>query len=262
MEDVNGSGEDLQFERAEYEGHGEAPPAVSCGGCGRTIADSYYKVNAEIVCGECHAKALAAHAPGGGAGRFFRALFFGVVAGAVGAALYYAVLALTGYEVGLIAIVVGFLVGVAVQIGSRRRGGWLYQSLAMVITYVAIVTTYVPFVLDEIRTGIADANLQTSAPEPGRGALDEAASDASDPSDTETVAAEAPAPAPEELGTLGEVLVFILAFVVALVAPVLMGFDNILGLIIIGVGLFEAWKLNQRQPFEAEGPFQVGAQPA
>ena len=86
-------------------------------------------------------------------------------------------------------------------------------------------------------------------------------SDLSDESDTVPAAIAAPAAA-DELGTAGEVLLVAAAFVVALVAPVLMGFDNILGLIIIGIGLYEAWKLNQRPPFATEGPFQVGAQPA
>jgi len=254
MDDVDGSGGGLQFDRAEYEGREEraVAPAVPCGLCGQSIADSYYKVNAGIVCRGCHAKVLAARGAGGGFGRFFRALFFGLSAGAVGAAIYYAVLAATGYEVGLIAIVVGFLVGIAVQVGSRQRGGWLYQGLAMAITYVAIVTTYVPFVLEELRNSIADANQQTAPLEPERGALGEEASD------SETAAGAGAT----ELGAAGEVLVVVFAFVLAFVAPFMMGFDNVLGLVIIGIALYEAWKINKRQPFAAEGPFQVGVQPA
>lgn len=264
MPDIDGSGESLQFDHAEFEGGGEeagAAPAVPCSGCGRSIADSYYKVNYEIVCHACYANALALHAPGGAAGRFFRAVLFGLAAGAAGAALYYAILALTGYQLSLIAIVVGFLVGAAVKIGSHRRGGWLYQALAMVITYVAITSTYVPFVLEEISSGIADANLQTGAPEPGTGAVDEAVSDRSDASDGSD-ASDAPRPAAEDLGAAGRVLLLIVAFVVALIAPFLAGSKSLLVLIIIGIGLYEAWKLNQRQPFATEGPFQVGAQPA
>ena len=42
------------------------------------------------------------------------------------------------------------MVGKSVFIGSRHRGGAFYQLLAMGLTYLAIVSTYVPFILDEI----------------------------------------------------------------------------------------------------------------
>jgi hypothetical protein len=47
--------------------------------------------------------------------------------------------------------------------------------------------------------------------------------------------------------------------VLVCVAPFLAGFENIMGLIIIGIGLYEAWKLNRRTPFEMTGPHQVQA---
>ncbi len=41
--------------------------------------------------------------------------------------------ALTGYEFGLIAVLVGLAVGIAVRKGSSGRGGWRYQVLAMFV---------------------------------------------------------------------------------------------------------------------------------
>src|SRR5258708_27620060 len=79
-----------------------------------------------------------------GAGAFPRAALAGLGAAAVGAGIYIAVRYATGYQVGLISILVGFLVGRAVHWGSRGRGGWPYQALAMVLTYLAIVSIYVP----------------------------------------------------------------------------------------------------------------------
>jgi hypothetical protein len=32
-----------------------------------------------------------------------------------------------------------------------------------------------------------------------------------------------------------------------------------MGLIIIGIGLYEAWALNRRTPVEISGPYQLGA---
>src|SRR6266566_11816 len=59
----------------------------------------------------------------------------------VGAAVYFGIAALTGYEFGLVAIVVGLLVGGAVRKGSNGRGGRRYQLLAVFLTYTAVVVT-------------------------------------------------------------------------------------------------------------------------
>ena len=45
-------------------------------------------------------------------------------------------------------------------------------------------------------------------------------------------------------------------FVLAI--PFLGGLQNILGILIIGFGLYQAWRINQHQPQLIEGPFQVG----
>src|SRR5207248_894584 len=50
----------------------------------------------------------------------------------------------TGYELGLIAIVVGLLVGGAVRKASHGRGGAVYQTIAIFMTYAAIVFNYTP----------------------------------------------------------------------------------------------------------------------
>lgn len=122
-----------------------APAAPACARCAGEIAAEYYVAAGAIVCSDCRT-ALAAHAVTGSAsGRVWRAALFGLGGAAAGAALYYAILAITGYEIGLVAIAVGWLVGRAVQLGSRHRGGRVYQGLAVALTYLAIVSTYFPF---------------------------------------------------------------------------------------------------------------------
>jgi hypothetical protein len=49
-------------------------------------------------------------------------------------------------------------------------------------------------------------------------------------------------------------------FTYAFQAPFLGGANNVIGLLIIAIGLYEAWKLNRRIPIS--GPFRVGAAPA
>lgn len=131
----------------------------SCAACDRELRDTYYLVNGAMVCSECQMQLASAQPAGSGLGRFTRAIGFGVVGGAIGAGIYFGILKLTGYEVGLVAIVVGFLVGAGVRIGTGGHGGWLYQLLAVGITYAAIVTTYVPFIVEDLNHAIAQEAL-------------------------------------------------------------------------------------------------------
>ncbi len=66
-------------------------------------------------------------------------------------------------------------------------------------------------------------------------------------------------PPAEELEVVEIPAVFFWLVVVAFafVAPFLGGFSNILGILIIGFGLYQAWQLNRKRPFEVTGPFQV-----
>ena len=47
-------------------------------------------------------------------------------------------------------------------------------------------------------------------------------------------------------------------FVIAAALPFLAGFENIIGLLIIGFALWEAWKINRKVELAVVGPFQVG----
>jgi hypothetical protein len=138
---------ELQFETAE-----DAEPATSearCKGCNAPFL-SYFDINGVPVCAACKDKFLEmrqrSHVPD-----LLRATVLGVLAAIAGAALFYGIVALTGYQFGLVAIVVGLLVGFAVRKGSRGRGGWRYQALAVGLCYLSICSTYVPFVVKAIQ---------------------------------------------------------------------------------------------------------------
>ena len=186
----------------------------------------------------------------------------------MGSALYYAVSALTGYEVGLIAIVVGFAVGSAVRWGSNGRGGKRYQALAMMLTYLAIVTTYIPPIIQGFREAAADESAVAEAADESASA-DAVAPDAADapaaaatpdgaPAEPETTDAAASA---LPSGAAGGAIALILLLAIACVAPFLAGFENIMGIIIIGIGLYEAWKLNRRATLEITGPHTLARPP-
>jgi len=182
--------------------------APVCGRCQAAIADAYYEVNGHVVCAGCKT-ALEQSATGSGASRMLRATAFGLGGAIVGAGVYYAILVVTGYEIGLVAIAVGWLVGRGVQKGSDGTGGWAYQALAVGLTYLAIVSTYVPFIVNAMTADEAQAGV-----------------------------------------------VALLALAAA--APFLAGFENVLGILIIGFALYQAWQMNRRVPMTINGPYAVG----
>jgi asparagine N-glycosylation enzyme membrane subunit Stt3 len=90
------------------------------------------------------------------------------------------------------------------------------------ITYVAIVSTYVPFIFAAIRNSKVEEAAQTG-----------------------------------EMTVAGFAIGVSLLFFVLLASPFLAGFQNIIGWLIIGFALWEAWKTNQRLPLAIAGPFAL-----
>ncbi len=239
----------LQFEHAET----ETPPSATtcCVECGTELMSSYFQINGRIVCEGCRYKIESVFKGGSGLGRFVRSTVLGLLAGAAGAGLYFGVTALTGYELSIVAIVVGLLVGGAVRIGSNRRGGWFYQSLAMFLTYSAIVSTYIPPIYKAFRE---EAEKQAGAESTSGNASPREPDSSSSPTSS---VSELPRPVRYAIG-------FTVLFAIAFVAPFLAGLENIIGLLIIAIGLYEAWKMNKRAVLEITGPHRLGsaAQPA
>jgi hypothetical protein len=233
---------DLQFDRAEFP---DAATPTACAFCHAAVIGSYFQVNERVACEACRYRLDSAELSGTGVGRFVRAAGAGTAAAIAGALLYYAISALTGYEFGLIAIVVGVGVGSAVRWGSRGRGGWRYQTLAMALTYLAIVATYVPPIVKQVREHAATR----VAGEPGSVASPDTSRDAA-----------ADATKPPSLGRFLIALVVFAAFVCAV--PFLAGLRNIMGLVIIGIGLYEAWKINRRIPLTITGPHVINRAPS
>ena len=235
---------DIQFDRAEFKGD---PVPVTCAPCGSAIRSTYYQVGQAITCEQCRWRLESDATGGSSAGRFLKAAVLGVVAAGAGAGVYYAVRALTGYEFGLIAIVVGLVVGSAVRMGSAHRGGLPYQLLAMFLTYASIVSTYIP---DIIKGFQEQAVAEPAAAAPGA---------ATPPLPVASPVEAAPAstrPAPA-LTPLTIVMALLAVVAIAFAAPFLMGFENIIGIVIIAIGLYEAWKINRKADRTVTGPFRI-----
>jgi len=252
----------LQFDTVEPATPGAAATLPTCGGCRRVIEGTYFEVNGKIACDACK-RALDARFAEPAIARFARAVVLGLGGALAGSLLYFAVLALTGYEVGLISIAVGIMVGWAVRAGTRGRGGRIYQVLAVALTYLAIATSYVPTIVGEIRNGSASGDGRAADAASGdRAAHTDAADDGASsgsviPPPVATPAGSAPRPS----GALYMIIITAFAFVLALVAPVLVLFSEpgsgLIGLLIIGFGLWRAWRMTAAAPLVVKGPFSA-----
>lgn len=246
------AGTPLQFERAEF-----ATPASgqTCAVCKTSITDTYFALGGAVVCPSCSERLMGR---AGGRATFLRAWLWGGAAAVLGTIVWFAIVKLTGMELGLVAVAVGYAVGLAVRRGSYGRGGWKYQLLAMFLTYASIVSSYVPFVIK----GLGEAAKSEHAVQQAKDGVpkdgvkkDDGTPEATAAREEERVRAEAGKP--KQKLTLRDVaLAVVVVFAIAFVSPFLAITSNFMGLIIIAIALYEAWKLNRRVP--VTGPFRVG----
>jgi len=244
----------IDFNKAEFTDGDEAP--LSCSFCRQPIYDAYFEVNGKNTCESCRYEVEKQRGKGSALGRLLRAAFAGGAAGVVGAGIYYAVVALTGYEIGLVAIVVGFIVGFAVRWGSGGTGGRVYQALAVAITYFAIVSTYVPFIFEAMNEEMKQGEPTTTTAEEDTLS---AGSNEPDAISSSAMGPEAASEATDEEPSTGDAVMLLVIFALfVLASPFLAGIENVIGILIIGFALYQAWKLNVYQPFQVAGPFKVG----
>jgi hypothetical protein len=220
----------LQFERAEFT---EPRAAPQCKACERSITDTYFEVNGHLLCPSCRDTVAASLTGGSKSGRFFRALAFGTGAAAAGALLYFGVSAATGYNIGLIAVAVGWMVGTAVRKGSEGRGGTFYQLLAVGLTYLSICASLAP----DVYEGMSAPDTEVAAPAPEAAAAGDTA-----------------VPVEEEMPVVVRVIA---SAIFSLAAPFIVGFNSPLSLAIYGFALWEAWRRNTRAVLNIAGPFQL-----
>jgi len=217
---------------------------VTCAACQRPIPDVYYDVNGTSVCGSCHAE-IARHAETPrGFGTLARSIVFGLGAAIAGAALYYAVIAITNFEIGLVAIAIGYMVGFAIRKGAGGRGGRRFQILAIVLTYWAVGLAYVPMVLRDVA---AARHQQPQGQQPGA-AVAETAGVADDGGRDRGLAVLA-------------AMLFAFAFALPVLAIVGSMPSGLISAAIIAFGMHQAWRMTGRPELEMTGPYQISSTP-
>lgn len=241
--------DEIAFEKAEFEE--QAPKRSSCLLCEREVGETWWEVGGRLSCAPCRDRYDAELKQAYSLRTFGRATWFGGGAALVGSIAWYWFGKITGYELSLIAILIGIVIGIAIKRATGGHGGRRYQILAVFLTYSAIVWTYVPHFLDEI------AKHKTEQVAPGAGPVPSVVGVA-------PVVSAAPAAAPaqpvEKLPppTLGQFLgAWALLIAFAYAAPFLGGTQGLIGLLIIGIGLFEAFRQTRRTTPDITGPYRA-----
>ena len=243
----NGVVADLQFDRAAPL---QGQPELTCTTCNRAISDTYFEVNGKVVCGPCRNIVEDQWNRGGSGGRFGKALGLGLLAAIGSAVVWYAVLELTDSQWGILAVLVGLGVGTAVSKGANGRGGWRYQTLAMFLTYTAVVSSYAPYVIQGFRERATQDSAQTA---PTDSLI------AADSTTTATAGTGSKRAAPGA----GMFIVGLFALLLIFYAtPILVGIQSPITLLILGIALYEAWKLNKKAELRITGPYQVAGRAA
>jgi hypothetical protein len=225
----------LQFRRAEHIPTPAASAAQRCVGCEAPIAESYYHASGRVVCPACAARIQQGQQQPP-TYSFPRALLFGGAAALAGCAIYAIVAIATGMEIGLIAILVGVMVGKAIRRASGGFGGRQQQILAVVLTYFSIATSYIPVIIWDLahKSKIEAAQTANS----GSASQQQPDSGKSMPA--------------------GKAILYLLA--IGAVAPFLSltsGVSGIISLFIIFIGLKQAWRLTGRSEVLVMGPYQT-----
>ena len=233
---------------------GQAAQGPTCVACHRPIASTYFAVGDKLVCPDCRDRYAAAFAGGSRFGRLTRAMVFGIAGGVLGALIWFAVARVTQRQFGIIAIVVGLLVGGGVRAGSRSRGGLGYQILAVILAYCSIAGNYLPDAYAVISKAVDEraAPVQPSTTSTASGRETPASgNDGTTANSRQHVHSGSTTP-------LGRIVIIVGAVVLAMASPFLNGIHNLIGLFIIGFALWEAWRINARRSVTFAGPYTLG----
>lgn len=228
---------------------------VRCATCSHPLESEYHGVNGNTACASCREAAEQSYRSDRGWKGLAKALLYGAGAALAGCLVYYLFIRITNIELGLMAIAVGWLVGRAVMKGSNDRGGLRYQILAVALTYFAITFAYVPLYIESfMKEDEAQKKAQVQAQ--GSGA-----------STGNSAPVTEQQPTNEESAPANPLTILVTLILIVLAAPFLQGIQNILGIAIIGFGLWEAFRFTARRPLITGGPYPLqakiqGAEPA
>ena len=139
---------------------------LTCIGCQSAITDRYYLAGgAKPVCAPCKSK-VEGLPPGPLGPALAKAAGLGLLAAAAAAAAWAFIVIVTHLMLGIVAVAVGYVVGLAVRRGAGRHSGGVFQGLAMGLTVLSIVWSTLPMLFHAMSDRAPSAPAQVSADAP------------------------------------------------------------------------------------------------
>ncbi len=234
---------------------------VTCISCRRTMLDEYFDVDGQATCPSCQQQiAQLAQTPREW-GVFARACLYGFGAAILGAIVYYAVIAITNFEIGIVAIAIGFMVGHGIRMATKGRGGRRFQVVAMVLTYWAVGLAYLPFVFADNSQPDTTQAAGTNPGAPAAAPDSPTAADAVAPPASPDAAEATDAAGPVNNVPLALAVLVGLSFALPVLSVVSSMPGGIISAAIIAFGMHQAWKMTAAPQPQITGPFRIGAGP-
>jgi hypothetical protein len=250
-------GGELQFESVVPRTDG-AGTATACTLCHTPFAAEYFDVGGQQICRACSDKVAYQTSTPREMSTLVRAGIAGTIAAILGALLYFAVIAISGFEVGLVSIAIGYMVGYGIRLGTRGRGGRRFQVIALVLTYWAIGLAYSTLGIKALIDARSEGDTASISGPQKSGAQQDAAGQPAAPA-TQVAAAESDQ-APMTGAQFVLVLLYLLGF--TFVMPVLAIASDMPGGLISGAiivfGMMQAWKMTAVPVVTVTGPYRIG----
>jgi hypothetical protein len=232
-----------QFSTANYS---QTDSVERCASCKSPVGATYYRVNGALACESC-AKKVGGTSPKDSHTAFMRALLFGFGGAIAGLAIYSFVGIVTGLELGIVAIAVGWIVAKAMKAGSGGVGGRRYQIAAVLFTYFAVSMSAIPMGIAYYAKNRDERRAQQAALQ--KKAQDNAQRDAAGAANAETDRhpeaddSEDGVPARPQKSRASLIVGLVLQGLVSPFTQLNSGAGGLIGLLILFFGMQIAWKL-------------------
>ncbi|HEY3926837.1 MAG TPA: hypothetical protein VGL89_00560, partial [Candidatus Koribacter sp.] len=213
------------------------------------------RVGQAMACPVC-AEKIRNEGPQNPHGAFVKAIIFGIGAAIIGTAIYAGFTIMTGIQIGFMSLLVGYIVGRAMMMGSGGYGGRKYQVIAAVLTYASVSMAFVPIAIHYYREHPTNVRRVHSASNSTAPASPTTSNHATADS-AQTPADNADTPARPRLSFSSWL---VKAFTIGLISPFLgltgSPLNGLIGLVILFVGIQFAWKYAAGRPIPVvTGPY-------
>ncbi|MGQ0640811.1 MAG: hypothetical protein ACT4P6_08605 [Gemmatimonadaceae bacterium] len=248
--------DELQFDRVSASGESAAPrDAIVCAACAAAVRTWYYDVDGAPHCAGCKQKVERSNGPVRDWGLTFRAGAFGFGAAIAGAIIYYGVIAITNFEIGIVALLIGWMVGFSIRKGANGRGGRRLQVAGAALTYFAVALAYMPLV---IKGAAEKAKVATQESAVSADSTQESSAEPNAVADPDAALLSTPAADAKvhPIFAVGALVALTFALPVMVVFGTLP--SGLISALIIGIGMRQAWTMTRASDMTIGGPFKVG----